>query len=128
MGKAIEIGEETALHERKNFLERVCALSLDDITPLFAFAEEMATDKENTLELLELLTAFLRDALLLHSGSREVANSDLLQLLEREAGSFSGGFIMERISHVAETRRAIMSNVNARLSLEVLFMRLAGHQ
>jgi DNA polymerase-3 subunit delta' len=128
MGKAIEIGEETALHERKNFLARVCSLSMDDISPLFAFAEEMATDKENTLELLELLTAFLRDALLLHSGSRDVVNSDLFQLLERETGSFSGRGIMERIRHVAETRSAIMSNVNARLALEVLFMRLAEHQ
>jgi hypothetical protein len=35
---------------------------------------------------------------------------------------------MERISHVDETRRAIMSNVNARLALEVLFMRLAEHR
>jgi DNA polymerase-3 subunit delta' len=128
MGKAVEIGEETALHERKSFLESICSLSLGDITPLFAFAEELAADKENALELLELLTAFLRDALLLRSGSREVANSDLLQLLEREADCFSGGGIMERISHVAETRRAIMGNVNARLALEVLFMRLAEHQ
>jgi DNA polymerase-3 subunit delta' len=128
MGKAIEIGEETALLERKKFLERVCALSLDEITPLFAFAEEMATDKEITLKLLELLTAFLRDALLLHSGSNGVVNSDLIQLLEREAGGFSGRGIMERINYVAETRRAIMGNVNARLALEVLFMRLAVHQ
>ncbi len=128
MRKAIEIGEDTALQERKSFLERISSLSLDDITPLFAIAEELAGDKENALELLELLTAFLRDALLLHGGSTEVVNSDLLPLLERETTCFSGGHIMERISHVAETRRAILSNVNPRLALEVLFMRLAEHQ
>lgn len=126
MRKAVDIGEETALHERRSFLERINSLSLGDITPLFAFAEELAGDKEKALELLELLTAFQRDALLLLNGNREIINTDLLPLIEQEAGGFSGENIMERISHVAEIRRALLSNVNPRLALEVLFMRLAN--
>jgi len=125
MRKAAEIGEETALHERKGYLERISSLSLVDITPLFSLAEELAADKENALEMLELLTAFLRDVLLLHGGSPGVVNSDLLPLLDREAARFSGDKIMERISRVGEARRALLCNVNPRLALEVLFMRLA---
>ena len=125
MRKAAEIGEETALRERKGFLERISSLSLVDVTPLFAFAEELAGDKETALEMLELLTAFLRDVLLLHCGSPGVVNSDLLTLLEQEAARFSGDKIMERISQVNEARRALLCNVNPRLALEVLFMRLA---
>lgn len=125
MRKAVDIGEETALHERKSFLERISSLSLGNITPLFAFAEELAADKEKAPELLELLTAFQRDALLLLNGSPEIVNSDLLPLIEREVAVSSGETIMERIGHIAETRRAILSNVNPRLALEVLFMRLA---
>jgi len=128
MRKAVGIGEETALHERRSFLEKISSLSLGNITPLLAMAEEMAGDKEKTLELLELLTAFQRDALLLQNGSPEIVNSDLLPLIEQEATGFSGENIMERIGHVAESRRAILSNVNARLALEVLFMRLAKKQ
>ena len=125
MGKAIEIGEETALMERKGFLEKVGALSLGEITPLFALAEELAGDKENALELLGLLTAFLRDALLMRCGDGRVVNIDLLPLVEREAAQFSGDEIMERIGHVSECRAAITGNVNTRLALEVLLMRLA---
>jgi DNA polymerase-3 subunit delta' len=128
MGKAIEIGEETALVERKGFLEKVGALSLGEITPLFAMAEELAGDKENALELLGLLTAFLRDALLLRCGDGRVVNTDLLPLVEQEAAQFSGVEIMERIGHVSECRRAITGNVNTRLALEVLLMRLAENQ
>jgi len=128
MGKAIEIGEETAMVERKSFLEKIGALSLGEITPLFAMAEELAGDKENTLELLGLLTAYLRDALLMRCGDNRVVNTDLLDLVEREAALFSGNDIMERIDHVTETRRAISGNVNTRLALEVLFMRLAEKQ
>ena len=125
MRKAAEISEETALVKRKGFLERISTLSLGEITPLFALAEELAGDKEDTLEMLELLTAFLRDVLLLHGGSPGVVNSDLLPLLERDAARFPEGTIMEKISHVAEARRALLCNVNPRLALEVLFMRLA---
>jgi DNA polymerase-3 subunit delta' len=128
MRKAVDIGEETALRERRSFLERICSLSLGNITPLFAIAVELAGDKEKTLELLELFTAFQRDALLLQYGSTEIVNSDLLPLIEREAACFSGENIMGRIGHVAETRRAILSNVNLRLALEVLFIRLAERQ
>lgn len=125
MRKAIDIGEETSLLERMSFLERISSLSLGDITPLFAIAEELSGDKEKTLELLELLTAFQRDVLLLQNMSPEIVNSDLLPLIEREAACMSGENIIARIDHVAATRRAIQSNVNPRLALEVLFMRLA---
>jgi DNA polymerase III subunit delta' len=125
MGKALAVGEEAALHGRKRFLERVHALSLAEIAPLFDFAEELAGDKENVPELLDLLTAFLRDVLLIHGGSREIVNCDLLPLLEVEAARCSGEQIMERLGHVAEARRALQCNVNPRLALEVMFMRLA---
>jgi DNA polymerase-3 subunit delta' len=125
MRKAIDIGEETALHERMSFLQRICSLSLGNITPLFAIAEELSGDKEKTLEFLELLTAFQRDALLLQNRCPEIVNSDLLPLIELEAAGMSGENIMARIDHVVATRRAILSNVNPRLALDVLFMRLA---
>lgn len=125
MATALRIGEEAALQVRKSFLERVGTLSLGEITPLSNFAEELASDKENALELLGLLTSFFRDALLVRSDAGGVVNTDLLPLVEREAALFTGDDIMERINHVAGTRRAIAGNVNTRLALEVLFMRLA---
>jgi DNA polymerase III subunit delta' len=128
MARALKIGEESAMQGRKSFLERVASLSLGEITPLFNFAEELAGDKENALESLVLLTSFLRDALLVRSNACGVVNTDLLPLVEQQAARFSGDDIMERIRHVAGTRRAIAGNVNARLALEVLFMKLAENQ
>ncbi len=126
MRKALEIGAETALQERKGFLERVTSLSLGDIGTLFTTAEELAGDKDKALELLDILTAFLRDTLLMRSGSPEIVNSDLVPMIEKQAADFSCGKIMELIGHVGEARRAILCNVNTRLALDVLFMRLAA--
>lgn len=123
--KAIEIGAEETLASRKHFLEQMTAFSLKEIAPLFAAAEELATDRETALEKLELLTAFLRDVLHLQGGMQEVVNTDLFPLLRREADKRSAVSTMERIERVVETRYAIQRNVNLRLALEVLFMRLA---
>jgi DNA polymerase-3 subunit delta' len=124
--KAIEMGEDTVLETRNSFLERMGNLSLGDISQIFILAEELSGDRDNTLELLVILSSFLRDTLLLRNGSSEIVNTDLLPLARKEAGRFSGDEIMERINHVNGTRRAIMGNVNARLALETMFMRLAN--
>lgn len=123
--KAIEIGAEEALADRKKLLERIASLSTREIGALFAAAEELASDKGKALETLDLLTAYLRDILLLQGGSREVVNGDLIPLIERNAARFSPEQVMERIGHVFEARHALRRNVNPRLALEVLFMRLA---
>lgn len=124
--KAMAFAGESALTERTNFLEIIASLSLGNISPLFNTAEELSGDKEKVLTLLELLTTLLRDAMLLQGGSDEIVNRDLLPLLEQEAKRFSPHQIMERIGHVADARRALMRNVNPRLALEVLFIRLAN--
>jgi DNA polymerase-3 subunit delta' len=123
--KALEIGEEEALASRKHFLEKVTSFSLQGIAPLFAAAEELAADRETALEMLELLTAFLRDVLHLQGGMQQVVNADLLPLLRQEAGKRTAKTTMERIEWVSEARNAIQRNVNLRLALEILFMRLA---
>lgn len=125
LGKALEISAETALTGRRQFLERIFSFSLRNIAPLLDTAEELAGDKERVPELLELLTAFLRDILLVQGGGAGVVNRDLLHLIESEAARFPMEEVMERIGQVDQARQALQRNVNARLTLELLFMRFA---
>ncbi|HEY6008101.1 MAG TPA: DNA polymerase III subunit delta' [Geobacteraceae bacterium] len=126
LSKALSLAGETAIDERAAFLDRVTRLTLRDASSLFAAAEELASDKEKALTLLQLLTTFLRDVMLLQGGSVEVVNSDLLSLLQREATRCSPQRTMDRLEAVAEAERALQRNVNPRLAIEVLFMRLAA--
>jgi DNA polymerase-3 subunit delta' len=96
------------------------------MAPLFSVAEELSGDKEKVLETLDLLATYLRDVLLMRGGSREVVISDLLPMIENDARRFSLNDVMARIGHVFEARYALQRNVNPRLALEVLFMRLAA--
>lgn len=122
---AMEISKGTVLSERKQLLTKLFGLSLTDITPLFLAAEELAAEKEKAVELLEVLTSFLRDMLLHSACNTDMVNTDLLPLLEEQGRMLSRARIMEKIEQVASTRTALLRNVNTRLALEVLFMRLA---
>jgi DNA polymerase-3 subunit delta' len=113
------------LEGRGSFLARITALSLTDAASLFAAAEEFAADKEGLPELLELLLSFLRDILIFRSTPGALANADLKLLIAREAARCSEGRVMELIEQLTATRRMLSRNVNARLALEVFFMRFA---
>jgi DNA polymerase-3 subunit delta' len=124
--KALEIQDEDVLQSRTTFIEQMTALSLREITPLLRGAEELAKDKDQALAMLDLLKTFFRDLLLLHGGSKDFINCDLAPLLQREAGRFSLDGIMQRIQFISQAQHALLRNVNTRLALEVLFMRLAA--
>ncbi len=123
--KALDIVAENALTGRKEFLERVLTLSLHNITTLFSTAEEFAREKENVIDMLDILTSFLRDILLFIETGSEAVHADLTPLIQLEAVRLSTKKVMNLIDRVAEAHRALRRNVNARLTLEVLFMRFA---
>ncbi len=124
--KALDICTETTLSERASLLRQIDALRMDDISPLLQLAERVAADKDNIVELLDLLTTYLRDILLLHGGSQDLTNQDLVELIEVRAVRSSPTGILAAIDHVTAARQALARNVNPRLTLEVLFMRLAS--
>ncbi|WP_243374475.1 DNA polymerase III subunit delta' [Geotalea sp. SG265] len=125
MKNALEITKGTVISERKQLLTRLFGLSTGDITPLFQAAEELAAEKEKALETIEVLTSFLRDLLLLGAEGTDIVNTDLLPLLEQLGKGLNRARIMEKIENVASAKTALLRNVNTRLALEVLFMRLA---
>jgi len=124
--RGIEIATDGVLESRVSFLQRIIALNLKDVSTLFAAAEELAADKEGLPGLLELLLSFLRDVLIYRTTPEAIANADLVQLVAREAARSPEGRIIELIEQLVAMRRMLARNVNARLALEVFFMRYAA--
>jgi len=124
--RALEIASQGVLGGRREILERVFSVSLRDIAPLLALAEECAGNKEGIPELIELLLSFLRDMLLVGVTPEAIANTDLAEMIENEAGRLGRTAVMELIEQLMALRGALHRNVNARLAFEVFFMKLAG--
>lgn len=126
LGKGMEIATDGVLEGRGSFLTRIIELNLQEVAPLFAAAEEFAADKDRLPGFLELLLSFLRDVLIYRSTPGALANADLEQLIAREAARCPDARIMELIEQLIAMRRMLARNVNARLALEVFFMRFAA--
>jgi DNA polymerase-3 subunit delta' len=126
MKKALLAAEEDALRKRGEILERVTSLSLGNIAPLFTLAEELGNDKDKAAEVLDLLTLFWRDALIMQCGGDRPVNGDVLPLLANAVAGSNREMIVDKIELVFRARQALQRNVNPRLALEVLFMGLAG--
>jgi DNA polymerase-3 subunit delta' len=124
--RGMEIAADGVLDGRGAFLERVIALNLRNVNALFTAAEEFAADKEGLPGFLELMLSFLRDVLIYRSTPGALANADLEQLIAREAERCSEARLMELIEQLVTMRRMLARNVNARLALEVFFMRFAN--
>lgn len=124
--RAQNLLENDGLQSRKALLEKVATLSGTEIIPLFATAEACAKDKENALNLLDMLNVFWRDILLAHAGSPGIVNTDLLPLIRNLSARNSLAGIMEKLDRITQTRLALTRNANPRLAVEVLFMELTG--
>jgi DNA polymerase-3 subunit delta' len=99
--------------------------SLDDLA-LISQAEALEKEKENLDEMLELLTAWLRDALILaQTGSDQlVINADRLQHVRHLANAYGSSGLLSMVSAVVDVRGQLQRNANARLALDVLLLRL----
>lgn len=125
-GRALALCAEGVLNGRQELLEQILSRQDEGIGQLFTRSERIAADKETLADKLDLLVSFLRDLLLLHTGSNELVNSDLEETARRAILNRSPERIMEMITQVMETQRALKRNVNARLAMDVLLMRLAA--
>lgn len=125
MKKALAVEGSEAITLRTELMGMLQTLNLNDAITLFRRAEEFAKDKDKVPEILEILRSIMRDILLIQGGGGEIANSDLAPLLEQQASRLPMDRVMEGLEHIALAREALLRNVNPKLTLEVLFMRLA---
>jgi DNA polymerase-3 subunit delta' len=95
----------------------------------FAYAGELVArfsrDRSAVLALLDLWRDWWRDVLLTLGGCPEaVTNLDLSDILQGQASRYDPGQVAAFLRALAATKRHLETNVNPRLSLEVLMLEL----
>ena len=129
-GWAIEAARDRSLVEEYTAeLEGVSNLLDNGLEERFAFAEEVASlyarDWERALSRLKVGVNWWRDVLLIKSGHEElVSNAPAMENLRRHAGWLSTPQVVKAISAIRETMDHLESNINPRLSLDVLMLSL----
>lgn len=124
--KALGSNRELFLEKRCKLIQSLSALSAGSIIPSFTFAEELEKEKETLTDILDIFQAFYRDLLLLKHGQpeSELVNLDLLELLHSQNKSTTTSSLLQKLKALDSTRFHLQRNVNCRLALEVMLMRI----
>ncbi|PLX90710.1 MAG: DNA polymerase III subunit delta' [Desulfuromonas sp.] len=126
--KALGGNRTLYLERRRELIKSLVALSAGSIFPLLDLAQELANDKEQLPEILEIYQAFFRDLLLLLHGRSEndLINLDIREILYRQVRRESVGGLLKKLEALSEGRWHLTRNVNRQLAMEVMLMRISS--
>lgn len=118
---------EEALQRREQMLDLLDRLERADTLERLDAAEELAREKEQLPELLDIALLWFRDLLVWQqTGSEEqLINLDRRDRIVELAAQLPAAVLNARIDAVEEAKEALRRNVHPRLILETLFLRLA---
>lgn len=124
--RAMELDNEALTSRREAVLSRVSHLNINQIATVFDASEELSGNRDATLELLDMLLSFFRDAVHLGAGTGDIVNRTVRPAIESIAAKRSLPRNLELLERIYETRRAVQRNANPKLALDNLFMTIAA--
>ncbi|MGB9082170.1 MAG: DNA polymerase III subunit delta' [Desulfuromonadaceae bacterium] len=125
MQRALELDNESLVVRREAVLSRMSQLNIHKIATVFDAAEELSGNRDATLELLDMLLSFYRDAVHLGAGNGDIVNRSVRSAIESIATRRSFPRNLELLERIYETRRDVQRNANPKLALDHLFMSMA---
>ena len=125
--RAVEQPE--TIDSRYDRLQEVWEVLSATLERRFSYAADLAAqfgnDRDSVVEELGLWQSWFRDVILLsHEAGELVVNLSAIEPLRAAAGSLSGGEITGAVRAIDETLELLKRNVNPRLALEQLMLRL----
>ncbi len=126
--KALGPNRELFLEKRHKLIQTLSALSAGSTIPTFTFADELETEKETLFDILDIFQSFYRDLLLLKHNRplEELVNQDLLEILQHQKHSTTTASLLTKLKALESARFHLQRNVNRRLALEVMLMRITA--
>ncbi len=125
MQRAMELDNESLTLRRQAVLTSIGKMTIHQIATVFDASEQLSGNRDATLELLDMLLSFFRDAVHLGAGSGDIVNRSVRPAIESIAANRSFPGNLELLERIYETRRAVQRNANTKLALDNLFMTMA---
>ncbi len=113
------------LKRREWLLDEINALSLQQMSRLFALAEKLSGEKELLSETLEVIKIWFRDLIIGHYDPAKIINQDVAGMIKIASQKATIESLLSKFDAVQQTQNHITANTNLRLTLENLFIRLA---
>jgi DNA polymerase-3 subunit delta' len=124
IGRALSVHGETWSGWRNSLLEQMATLSPESIQPVFALAEALSRDKDRLADALDMIMTWFRDVLMCKISPERIINEDFRAKVQLASQGQAVNSLIEKVGAVHSAQNAISQNANARLTLEVMLMRL----
>lgn len=125
MQQALGLDNDTLSTRREVVLSALARLDINQIATVFDSSEELSGNRDETLELLDMMLSFFRDAVHLAAGSSDILNLNARPAIEAISRRRSLTRNLELLGNIHETRRAVQRNANSKLAIDHLFMNIA---
>jgi DNA polymerase-3 subunit delta' len=126
LGRALAADAEQWMTWRQNLLRRLHTLSdpRKPLTALLDFAQGLAHDKNRLEDALDIIMMWFRDALIGKFLPEKILNKDFSKEIRALSEEISADELLQKMAATGEAQRAISRNVNSRLALDVMMIRL----
>lgn len=126
IGKAMQWMEGDALKERKSLLEKFNHLHRVHVTEIFDLAESLGEDRETLTDFFDLLRLWFRDLLIFKETGQPtyLINKDFNNEVRRKSRLLSYSDLFEKTQILNDTQLALYFNVNPKLAMETMLLKL----
>ncbi len=126
--KAFGENRSLFLEKRQKLLKSLVSLSDGSIFPLFDLAQDLADDKENLPDILDIFQSFYRDLLLLLHGrpESELVNIDMRETLYAQSRLEQVDGLIKKLEALDQARLHLQRNVNRQLAMETMLMEMTA--
>ncbi|MDD5285559.1 MAG: DNA polymerase III subunit delta' [Desulfuromonadaceae bacterium] len=128
MQQALEQDNESLAARREVVLTLLEKLDINSIGTVFDSSEELSGNRDETVETLDMMISFFRDAVHISAGNSNIINRNVRPAIESISMRRSFPRNLELLNKIYETRRAVQRNANPKLALDNLFMNIAARE
>jgi len=130
IGKAFKLSTDKEYFIRReeviNYLSAISPGKYSD--DIFAKVEKIVSEIDRIEEILEMVKLWYRDTLIIkNTGDQKyIANCDKLEILEEKSQIYSQEILIDILDYLEKVEEYLMKNVNKRLILERLYIKMVG--
>jgi DNA polymerase-3 subunit delta' len=125
ISKALRMYRSDWINRRNWIVSELDSLSAGPTSRLLAFADQLAKNKADIPDSLEVMKAWLRDLVIQKLNPEKITNRDLAAQVKNSSPKMSMASLFEKINMIQSTEYSIQAGTNLRLAMEALVLKLA---
>jgi len=125
LSRALRMHQTNWIARRHWLISELDSISAGSLNRLLAFGDQLAKNKDDLPDALEVLKSWLRDLVIAKLHPDRIINHDLASKLQQSCQLTSLTSLLARFETIQSTQHAIQAGTNLRLAMESMVLKLA---